>query len=83
MVDITVFELHLDGSEFTANAPWSGEEPEAESEVDTDESGGPPLALLAVAAVVALLGVVGLAVAAKKLRGGDDTDLEEIADDIA
>jgi hypothetical protein len=83
MVDITIFELHLDGSEFTANAPWNGEESEPESEVDLDESEGKPLALLAVAAVVALLGVVGLALVAKKVRGGDDTDLDEIADDIA
>ncbi|WP_324662456.1 hypothetical protein [Haloarcula sediminis] len=67
MVDITLFELHLDGSEFTANAPGVGESDEAET--DTDDSGGAPLGLLAVLALVVL---VVVAVAAKKLRGGDD-----------
>jgi len=82
MVDITIFELHLDGSEFTANAPWSGDEEgeSEEAEGDDESSGGPPLGLFVVGA---LLAFVGLAVAAKKVRGGDDTDLDDIEADIA
>ena len=66
MVDITLFELHLDGSEFTANAPGVGGSDEAETDRD---DGGAPLGPLAVLALVVL---VVVAVAAKKLRGGDD-----------
>ena len=73
MVDITLFELHLDGAEFTANAPGSGAElGEETSESDEeDDSAGAPLGLFA---VVSLVAVVVAALAAKKVRGGDDTD---------
>jgi len=82
MVDITIFEVHLDGSEFTANAPLSGADESAESvdaDTESDGSGGAPLGLFAVAAV---LGLVALVVAAKKVSGGD-ADLDEITDEIA
>jgi hypothetical protein len=78
MVDITIFELHLDGAEFTANAP--GSEAEEDDDVPDEDGGGLPLGLFAIAGVVAVL-VAALAV--KKMRGGSSTDLDEIADDIA
>jgi len=66
MVDITIFELHLDGSEFTANAPGiTGSEAE---ETDEEESGA-PFGLFAIAALVVLV-VVALVV--KKRGGGDE-----------
>jgi hypothetical protein len=68
MVDITIFELHLDGSEFTANAPNSGVLSD-EEEADDSDSGGAPLGLFAVLALVVL--VVAL-VAVKKLGGNDE-----------
>jgi len=73
MVDITLFELHLDGAEFTANAPNSGVLDD--EDVEESEGGGAPLGLFAVLALVVL---VVAAVAAKKLGGGDeDTALDE------
>ena len=65
MVDITLFELHLDGAEFTANAPNGGLLGEDRAS-DESDSGGAPLGLVAVLALVAL---VGAAVVMKK-RGG-------------
>ena len=65
MVDITLFELHLDGSEFTANAPGVGT---SEEEPDDSDSGGAPLGL--VAGLVLVVFVVVAAVAVRK-RGGD------------
>lgn len=70
MVDITLFELHLDGSEFTANAPGVGT---SEGEPDDSDSGGARLGLVAGLALVVL--VVVAAVAAKKLAGSDDEGL--------
>lgn len=67
MVDITLFELHLDGSEFTANAPNSGV---LDNDGDgDDESGGPPLGLFAVLALVVLVVAAGVA---KKVGGSDE-----------
>jgi hypothetical protein len=70
MTKITFFEFHLDGAEFTANAPGSGQEEAdeagVETAVDSDESGAGPLL-----ALVGLVLLVGLVVAAKKLLGGD------------
>ncbi|MBX0285109.1 hypothetical protein [Haloarcula salinisoli] len=77
MVDITIFELHLDGSEFTANAPGVGGSDDAEA--DESDSGGAPLGLFA---VLALVGLVVAAVAAKKLGGDDEgTGIEVGGDD--
>jgi len=67
MVDITLFELHLDGAEFTANAPDSGLP--GESDGEESDSGGAPLGLFAVLALVVL---VVVAVAVKKMGGSDD-----------
>ncbi|MFC6757853.1 MULTISPECIES: hypothetical protein [Haloarcula] len=72
MVDITIFELHLDGSEFTANAPGVGGSDDTES--DDSDSGGAPLGLFAVLGLGVL---VVAAVAAKRLSGGDGaSDIE-------
>ncbi|MDS0258949.1 hypothetical protein NDI56_06035 [Haloarcula sp. S1CR25-12] len=69
MVDITLFEVHLDGSEFTANAPGvGGSDEEATDESDSD---GAPLGLFAVLALVVL---AVAAVAAKKMGGGSDDE---------
>jgi len=68
MVDITLFELHLDGSEFTANAPGVGGSDE--DETAESDSGGAPLGLFAVLALVVLLVA---AIAAKKMGGSDET----------
>ena len=67
MVDITLVELHLDGAEFTANAPGSG----ASDDIETESADGtsPPLGVVALAALLLLTAV---AVAAKKLGGDDD-----------
>jgi hypothetical protein len=67
MVDITLFELHLDGAEFTANAPNGGLLGE-DGASDESDSGSAPLGLFAVLALVVL---AGAAVAVKK-RGGSD-----------
>jgi hypothetical protein len=79
MTKITFFELHLDGAEFTANAPGTGADEADEADVAvgaTDESGGSPLI-----ALLGLVVLVGVAVAVKKLLGGDSEpaldDLEE------
>ncbi|PSP85299.1 hypothetical protein BRC96_02815 [Halobacteriales archaeon QS_6_64_34] len=66
MVDITLFELHLDGSEFTANAPGIGK---SDEEGDESDSGNAPLGL--VAGLVLVVFVV-IAVVAVKKRGGSD-----------
>ncbi|MFC6863035.1 hypothetical protein ACFQGE_06110 [Halomicroarcula sp. GCM10025817] len=73
MVDVTLFELHLEGSQFTANAPNSGVGEATESDEDTGEvadegTGAVPVTLLAVLGVVLAL---ASAVAAKKMLGGD------------
>jgi hypothetical protein len=85
MVDITIFELNLDGSEFTAAAPWDGEAADESPERgdEDDDSGGPPLGLLAAAGVAAVVVLVVLVVVLKTVRGGEDTDLDVIEDDLA
>jgi len=72
MVDITLFELHLDGAEFTANAPGSGAG-EADGD-EASESDGAPLGLFAMVALV-VLAVVAVAV---KKRGGGDEETEPV-----
>ncbi|MFB6173897.1 MAG: hypothetical protein ABEI39_04565 [Halobacteriales archaeon] len=77
MVEITVLEVHLDGSEFTANAPFSrGDDSDDESGVipfgDDDESvepsddGGSSL----LPAVVVLVGLAVVALAVRRVLGG-------------
>jgi hypothetical protein len=68
MVDITLFELHLDGAEFTANAHGVVESDETE-EKESDSSGA-PLGLFAVLALV----VLGITAAAVKKWGGSGED---------
>ena len=74
MVDITLFELHLDGSEFTANAPGVGK---SDEEGDESDSGGAPLGLVAGLVLVVL---VVVAVVAVKKRGGSDGEESPLGD---
>ncbi|ELY47240.1 hypothetical protein [Natronorubrum sulfidifaciens] len=86
----TFIELHLDGeTQFGPRAlgdalPVGDDESatDTESELDTDDeataaddSGGK-----AIGAIVALVVLVGVAVAAKKFRGDDESDLEAEAE---
>lgn len=76
MAKFTLFELHLEGAQFTANAPYSGESAEAEgSEIEIEDeeeaAGGFPFGLLAALGVIAA--VVSLVVV-KKVLGGSETE---------
>lgn len=87
MAEFTLLELHLDGAEFTANAPFSSSDDDDESasksrwsrsrtsepsdETDDDASGGRSVGRLAFAA----LGVVAVvAVVLRLYLGGSDGD---------
>jgi hypothetical protein len=85
-MEITLLKLNLDGSSFTANAPFSGEEAadgETELEVgedrrEDDESNGRGAAPF-VAAVIGLLFLLGVAVVARRYLtedGADGADVE-------
>ncbi|MBX0323441.1 hypothetical protein EGH21_10415 [Halomicroarcula sp. F13] len=78
MAKFTLLELHLDGAEFTANAPGVGSDETAETatdEGDASDSGGRG----GVLALVVLLALVGVAVAGKKLlSGSDDEELPSV-----
>jgi len=80
MVDLTILEVHLDGAEFTANAPFSDETEstsggstggvfgtEDESEMEDGESGGGagPLSV-----VFAFVGLIVLTVVLRRVLGG-------------
>ena len=69
MVNITIFELNLDGSEFNAKAPWDKAGAETATVEESDDGGARPVALLAVAGFVVVAALA--AVAVKKFRGGD------------
>ncbi|MFB6224513.1 MAG: hypothetical protein ABEH86_12685 [Haloarcula sp.] len=81
MAEFTLLELHLDGAEFTANAPFSSADDESEStsrwsrrsettsETDDDSSSSSKWGLLAVLGIGAL--AVG-AVAVSRFLGGSD-----------
>lgn len=75
MVNVTLFELHLEGAEFTANAPNSGQAEEAEGtdiEIEDDEAtSGFPFGILAVVGVVAALASL---LAAKKMLGESEVE---------
>lgn len=80
MVNVTLFELHLEGAQFTANAPYSAEaeeteEREVEVEDDEEATGGFPFGLLAALGVVAAL--ASLLVAKKVLSGTESEDAPE------
>jgi hypothetical protein len=79
MVDITILELNLEGADFTANAPGSGESAsemkgglfsgsDDEESVAADESGGGPSPLPLVVGVAVLVLAV---VAVRRLLGGE------------
>lgn len=73
MVHLTLFEVHLEDSSFTANAPGSGKSGESES--SSGESGR-----RLAPAIVGLVVLVGLGLAARRFMGGSDLeemDLEE------
>ena len=80
MVDLTVLEVHLDGAELTANAPFSdkpkptsggsagsvfGNGEESEMEAEGSSGGASPLV-----SVVAFLGLVVLTVVLRRVLGG-------------
>jgi len=77
MVDITLFEIHLDEGTMTANAPFSGSsEPDEADSGDTDEDedgGGFPVAPL-----IGLLVLAVLLIGAKKLLGSGDIEAIEV-----
>lgn len=76
MAKYTLFELHIDGAEFTANVPGAEatEDPE-DTETDEAERGRLPFALLA---IVALAVLAAAAIAAKRFTG--DTDSSPLGD---
>lgn len=75
MAKYTLFELHIDGAEFTANVP--GAEATEDTETDEAERGRLPFALLA---IVALAVLAAAAIAAKRFTG--DTDSSPIGDEL-
>jgi hypothetical protein len=88
MAKFTFLEVHLDGAEFTANAPLSnsgGEAGESDDEPDIeigevgDEESSAGKGKW-VAALVGLLFLVAVAVVAKQKLGGDDEPVPELAD---
>jgi len=75
MAEFTLFEVHLDGAEFTVNAPFSsadGEDAAVDDRdglgADGDRAGG---GLGVGGVVVALLALVVLAVVVRKVLGDD------------
>jgi hypothetical protein len=84
MAKFTFLEVHLDGAEFTANAPGSkldesDDEPDIEvGDVGDEESSAGKGKW--VAALVGLLFLVAVAVVAKQKLGGDDEPVPELAD---
>ncbi len=90
MVNITLFEIHLDDASFEANAPFSGSEAEELSEEEAEEAvtgaigsgdadgSGPPKVL---PLVVGLVVLVGLAALVRKLRGGGDEEPPALSED--
>jgi len=72
MVEITIFELNLDGAEFTANAPGSGPVEGEPAGTDDTDGGGLPVGLV-LAVVGAVVASVVAVVVAKKLRGDEES----------
>jgi hypothetical protein len=80
MVNITLFEVHLDDSTLTANAPFSAESGEAaaveddETESEDGGSGGPLVALVGFVFLV----VVGVAL--RRFLRGDEDATDEVGE---
>lgn len=74
MVELTFFEVHLDDSQFTANAPFSdrGKDVAASDEPLAEEGGRGKGS--AVAALIGLVFLVAVAFVAKRKFGGDDVE---------
>ncbi|MFC7141958.1 hypothetical protein ACFQMA_19235 [Halosimplex aquaticum] len=81
MVDITLLEVHLDGAEFTANAPGSGVRSGDTDE--RDESGlgggsGPDGGSNPLPTLIAFVGLVAVVVLVRRiLRGSGEPTLED------
>jgi hypothetical protein len=73
MTEFTLFKLELD--DFVANAPFSGGEEAEIAEEIADVEGEGPGSLAAL--VVGLLFLIVLAVAVRKVRGGESEDAVE------
>jgi hypothetical protein len=71
MVDLTILEVHLDGSEFTANAPFSsgGEDDSVDVEEGSDPDSGRGKLL---AVLIGLAFCVAVAYLARNRLGGED-----------
>lgn len=83
MVNITLFEVHLDDSTLTANAPFSAESEEDavaygseddETESEDGGSGGPLVAL------VGFVFLVLVGVALRRFLGGDEDATEAVGE---
>jgi MYXO-CTERM domain-containing protein len=74
MVELTLFEIHLDGSEFTANAPFtSGESDDSDDfEVASEGDSGGPNPAKAVLGLLVL--VVALVLVRRLVSGSDETE---------
>lgn len=68
MVDVTLFEVHLDGSSFSANAPFSGS---GEQQEEREQGGG---ARRGVGVLVGLVFLVVLAVLLRQRLGGESEE---------
>lgn len=78
MVDITILELNLSDSSFSAQAQWGEDEGEVDYEVngEDDEDDGADGPSTAVAAVAVLVVLAVVAAVLKFLVGGDDPDVD-------
>ena len=85
MVEITVLEIHLDDSEFTANAsaPFGPGEKTVEAGGEPPDPDADSRSGAALAAVLGLVFLVAVAYVAKRrfLDGGDETPLDEEFDE--
>lgn len=80
MVELTFLEVHLDDSSLTANAPYShGEKDVVASEEPSEESGGSKKGS-ALAAIIGLAFLAGVAYLAKK-KFLDESDEEFLGAD--
>lgn len=86
MVDITIFELHLEEPNLTANTPFSGRRKEVGASDEPPEEGSSSSKGKLVGALVGLLFLAAVAVVAKRKVGGggaEDEEQLELADATA